>query len=40
MKQIIIEDFYFYLIQIRLKENNFNFIKNINLINDFNLLKM
>ena len=40
MKQTIIEDFYFHLIQIHLKKNNFNFIKDINLINDFDLLKM
>ena len=33
-------NFYFHLIQIRLKEINFNFIKNINLINDFDLLKI
>ena len=35
----MIEDFYLYLIQIRLKENNFNFIKDINLFNNFDLLK-
>ena len=37
---MIIEDFYLHLIQIRLKKNNLIFTKNINLINDFGLLKV
>ena len=40
MKKTIIEDFYFYLIQIRLKKNNLISIKDVNLINDFNLSRV